>query len=318
MIIPAIYLFSLSYSKNFVHGWRQWLILMPLVVLPIYFYLARPLLRVKPLILVLGVTAATSVVLHYLVGFGWISITIKTTVPLSIFHRAEINSWIWWSAALMMILAFPVRHFAQILSLILILGLMHLGQVGLLILLAIAVFSYSFGLLPKTTFNAGLFFIAMPCLVLLGIIFFDVFTKNIFILGDTILNAYRKNDWQQTVLDYGHEAQYSLNQWWKHAINGVGLGDYVDAMWNEYHDHNQHIPAVPAQQIGHMLVSTGLLAFGAIYGIIRYYIHSSPREIVAVVVCLLGLIFFMPFFSQVSTTAFTLALLLIVLASDHR
>ena len=45
--IPAVYLFSLFYGRDFIRGWNQWLNMVPLIVLSLYFFVFRAHLKLS-------------------------------------------------------------------------------------------------------------------------------------------------------------------------------------------------------------------------------------------------------------------------------
>jgi len=294
--IPVVYLFSLFYCRDFYRGWNQWLTMAPVTVLSIYFFVFKN--QLNKAVLVRGILIATglSVLAHVLLPvFNW-SDWINEEPPRSFFHTLEQNSWILWSAALVGLLCLKRPAIKFIIFILIEIALLYSGSVGLAVFILIF---YGVHVVQEgdSIRNLGVqWALTLPILFIISISFFTSFYETVASFFE-----YR--------IRYSNEIVFSWNQFLRHPLSGVGLGDYIHAMWNEYNSHNLPNPDKPHFQFLHLLVSTGVLALVPVYLIWKSSLIERRPVFTITVFMLLGLLFFAPFTSQVSCSVFILPLL---------
>ncbi|MEO5583140.1 MAG: hypothetical protein ABIR66_10635, partial [Saprospiraceae bacterium] len=180
ILIPLIYFVSLSYSRNFYRGWGQWQILLPLIILPLFFKLFSFLrFRIKPGT-VYVITCSVCILLHTIPYTFWSSQFIKLLAPTSLFYTPVQNSWIWWAALMTLILKPDKVKADQLFMMILLTGMMYLGQVGLLLLFyimyVIKEWRQDRDELSEMLTRVMIF---LPLLFILGWIFFPAFQNSV-------------------------------------------------------------------------------------------------------------------------------------------
>ncbi len=298
LVIPIVYLFTLFYCRDFYRGWNQWLNMAPLTVLSIYFFVFKN--QLKRSILVQGILIATgmSMLCHVLFPiFKWSAWVIEE-LPWSFFHSREQNSWILWSASLVGVV-FIKRPVLRFVFFILIeIAFLYFGSARFAIFILLF---YSVTVAAEGHSIRNLVVQCALSLPLICIISYVLFTA----FHDTILS------FSGYVISYSNEISFSWNQMLKHPLTGVGLGDYIHAMWNEYNDHNLPSPDKPNFQFLHLMVSTGVLSFIPVYWIWKNNLTERNPVFTITIFMLLGLLFFAPFTSQVSCSAFILPFLVI-------
>lgn len=298
--IPAVYLFSLFYCRDFNRGWNQWLNISPLIVLCIYFYVFNH--HLQKAILLRGFLSAIvlSIFCHLVFTVFQLDVWMKPGSTKSFFHSAEQNTWLIWAAAILTILFIKNKVLQPLLLFFFEFALLYFGSIPK------AIFLLIFYIVIKNMQGVSIrilaiqLVLAFPLLFIISYAFFPTFNSVLFESLDQIMKS--KN-----------EVVFSWYQFLKHPITGVGLGDYIHAMWNEYNDHSLTNPDKPYFQFLHLLVSTGLLAFLPFYLIWnKYRFESYPVNILALFL-FVSLLFFAPFVSQVSCSAFMIPLLITTL-----
>lgn len=195
---------------------------------------------------------------------------------------------------------------------ILVIGLMYFGQIGFL---CIAYFLY---LIMEwkierdemaDLLNRAMIF--LPVFFILGWIFFNDFQNSVNNLTAALLSLYTGEEVLGPVKWFMLDARASFLQWWMHPFAGVGIGDYTDAMWNQYQALKLDPPPnAPFQQINHMMVSAGILVLPVlVYIWHKYSTDIKPIKIIAKVL-IVSLILFAPFESQISSFVFLFPILL--------
>jgi hypothetical protein len=312
MLIPGLYFISLLYSANFDRGWHHILILWPLIVLPLFFIIADLRETKQRLITLLAASAVCSVLFHLIPTSYWPVDWVHLSGTRSLFFSSTQNSWIWWSALLTLILKKDKTIWADLAMCVLVIGLMYLGQIGFLFI------SYLLYLIEgwKTDrdelmdlLNRAMIF--LPVFFILGWIFFNDFQHAINNLSEAILSLYTREEILGPVKWFALDARASFAQWWNHPFTGVGVGDYTDAMWNQYQAFKMDPPPyAPYQQINHMLVSAGILTLPAL-GYIWYRSSVAASQVKNICkVLILSLVIYAPFESQINAFVFLLPLLL--------
>ncbi|MEP7321632.1 MAG: hypothetical protein ABI761_06920 [Saprospiraceae bacterium] len=318
MLIPLVYFISLSYSRNFHRGWEQWQILLPLIVLPIFFELfSFQSMRIKPGT-VYVIACVISILLHFIPYTIWPAQLVKSLGPTSLFFTPVQNSWIWWSAIMTLILKTDKVKADQLFMMILLSAMMYLGQVGLLLLVYIMYVIKEWKqdrdelseMLTRVMIFLPLFFIS-------GWIFFPAFQNSVLNIGYALLSLYTKEEVVGPVKWFITDATCTIQQWWLHPLSGVGIGDYIDAMWNQYQSIKLDLPEAPYQQIGHMLLSGGMMFLIVFFLIWNAYRSSDRYTKSLVAILLVTMIFFAPLNSQISAFVFLLPLFFTTMNTSH-
>lgn len=294
--IPAVYLFSLFYGRDFIRGWNQWLNMVPLIVLSLYFFVFRAHLKKHYLVIGFITAVLVSVVGHVLLPVslpGWI----KGTIPISLFHTADQNSWIIWAAAILSIDYIDNKLIKVLLFLIFELALLYFGSIRL------AAFAWIFYIIHCLSQKISIKELAVQLVTSFPIV---------IIISYTLFPSFNLTVSQVSEYSFKlkNEIVFSWYQFLKHPITGVGIGDYLHAMWNEYNDHNLTNPDKPFFQFFHLLVSTGLVGLWPLYMIWNTLRLDRIPAVMLTLFFLTCLLFFAPFTSQVSCSAFILPFLI--------
>ena len=295
--IPAVYMFSLFYCRDFLRGWNQWLNMVPLIVLCFYFFVFSAHLKKQYLVFGFISAVLASIAGHILFPVFQLPGWIKGTTPISFFHAADHNSWIIWAAAIIAIDYIKNKLVKVLLFLIFELALLYFGSIRL------AVFVWIFYIIHFLTRKISIKELAVqmvtvfPILVIISYTLFPSFNAVLAQVPEYSLKI--KN-----------EIVFSWYQFIKHPITGVGIGDYLHAMWNEYNDHKLTNPDKPFLQFFHLVVSTGLVGLWALYMILKTLRIENTPVFMLTLYFFACFLFFAPFTSQVSCSAFILPFLI--------
>ncbi|MBK6818045.1 MAG: hypothetical protein KA109_12890 [Saprospiraceae bacterium] len=309
-LIPIAYLLSLFYTHDFMRGWHQWTNMTPLLILPLFFkFLIREEEKPK-LIIGFAIACSTSVLLHFWAHHGLHLFSWHSTSPLTLFYTASKNAWIWWSALVLLIL-YKRTWLHIILMLILGIGLMYLGYLSLLISAGIWYIISDrkrLGAGPNDLWvKLGVF---LPTIFLSAWVLFDASHSTLLMWYETGLSFYTKSNMPLMAEAYFQDAHFSINQWWMHPFNGVGLGDYIHAMWNEYNTHGLQVPDSPAQGFLHFAVSCGMIAVVALVMIYKSYNDHHKTALPLAIFLILHFVVFVPLISTISAAVLLLPILL--------
>lgn len=295
--IPLVYLLSLLYSRDFQKGWYDWVKMSPVLVLPLFYNLFQNEINQNRWWWKLYIGGiALQGVFHLL--FNWYNISLhwkRESFPISLFYFKDQQSWIIWSGILIACIALQKMSHRKVAVGILLLylnyfGLVHIAGSAVIFYFLMEVFYWKTTLksiLVDILFICGLHFVSFQC--------FESFRNGLSQLGAFISTGFT-------------EIKYSYNQFNSHPMNGVGLGQFIHAMWNEYNVHQVSMPEKYKFQFFHGLVSTGLVFFLPVVLVFRKYEKSMILIRMVGLYTLIILFLFSPFQSQVSAMAYILPL----------
>jgi len=311
-VIPLIYGISILYSHDYHRALNQWLNLSPLFVMPLAFLTFRLDQNISRFRVISGLALCVSIVIHILVNAGLFDLGSKEAAMGSFFHDREKNAWIFWAGFLSWLGGQEHKIMNRFFQSALFLGLLYFGNLTLILLAAFC------WLAAESTFTGRGFKLAGPGILIFGgsmvmfaLVFFPSFSMALQEAGQNILALAGRTSVSPGLQEYFIHLKMGFLQWWTHPFAGTGIGDYIHAMWNEYHDHGMEAPNYPHSQWVHLLVSTGMMAFGAGWILIRSWkpLTGTQRLILALV--LTSFLFMAPLKSQISATALMMAVLLI-------
>ncbi len=296
MILPIICLFSLSYSQDYHRGWNEWLCMIPLLVLPLFLSTFDFSESFRIFSKVFIVAILISVLAHFTSTLGFDSLKRQRMATISLFFSIENNGWIAWSFGIISFFISRNKYIKVSLIFIALCCLGYLGQTLLIISLMLFYFC-------NICFENGPSILkkAISILILIAIIVFIYFSSSLIQQDFSLLptNA------DQFLI----ELKFSLNQWWEHPLNGVGYGNYIHAMWNEYNEHQMQSPLSYTMDFFHLLVSLGILAIVGFYMVIKSYFIKSKGLNINGIYFIACFFYLTPCISQVSTASFTIALI---------
>lgn len=311
-MIPLIYGISILYSHDVNRALNQWLNMAPLLILPAYFLVFDLAKKNSVLRKFAGLALCGSLLVHALINAGLLSLPSKETGMASFFHDSEKNAWILWAGFLACLGVKDRTIVFRVFQSVLFLGLMYFGHLTLMILAALCWF------ISEHRFKGGdLKFIGQMILILGGsmgmfaLVFFPAFSLSVQKAGQTVLAMTGRSSIGPDLTDYIVHLKMGIIQWWTHPITGTGLGDYIHAMWNEYHGRGLEAPNYPHSQLIHLLVSTGMMTVWAAWVLIRSWKPMPGIHRIFLGLILASFIFMAPLKSQISATALMIAVLLI-------
>jgi len=312
LVIPLFYGISILYSNEFTRAINQWLILAPLLILPPFFSLFDLTKTrenwIKCYVLVILLVG----LIQWLSAQGYLTLVNKEPGMVSVFYDSEKHSFIIWSAILLAGWYNPNSRFWVWTTPVLFLNLFYYGHISLILITGITY------LVMQLKIAENALSLVIPRALIFGtaififsLVYFSTFRTQLSEALFNIVAVYTREAWTKQAIDYLSDLKFSFAQWLKHPFTGVGLGDYVDAIWNEYHDHGLEAPEDPRSQFMHFLVSAGLSGLAAFYIIMSSWRKSGCVVILYLILASSVLFIAAPFKSQVSASAFMIAVLLL-------
>lgn len=311
-MIPLIYGISILYSHDLTRAFNQWLNMAPLLVLPLFFLVFDLNKKLSGFRMVTGLALCGSLVAHAMVNAGIISLSTKESGMFSLFHDSEKNAWIFWAGFMSWIGAQERPAVIRVFQWALFLGLLYFGNLWLILLAAISWF------VSETRFKGislpligPMILIAGGSMVVFALVFFPAFTVSLREAGQNVLAITGQTSASPGLNDFFVHLRMGMIQWWTHPFAGTGVGDYIHAMWNEYHVHGLEAPNYPHSQLIHLLVSTGIMTVGAAWALVKSWKPLPANHRIILALILASFVFMAPLKSQISSTALMIAVLLI-------
>jgi len=309
--IPFVYAISVLYSANFDRGINQFLNLTPVLLLPLFFIQST----IKNWLELLSKAYTASILLVSLINilsiFQILPLDSKETTVSSLFHDAEKTSFIIWSGILLGCRSSSSSRFWLWTTPLLFINLFYYGHIVLIFMASSTYLLLQ--LLPASRQRPDMvsrILIFGTFIIILSLVYFNTFRTH---LADAMFNLvaiYTNEAWTSGMSGFLIDLKFSFIQWIKHPFTGVGLGDYLDAIWNEYRDHGKEAPGYPYSQLMHILVSCGAMTFWVVWVLISSWIKYSRNRFLFFILIASILVFAAPFKSQVTATAFMLAVIL--------
>lgn len=311
-MIPLIYGISILYSHDFNRAINQWLNMAPLLVLPAYYMVFDLDKKNSSFRTITGLALCGSLLVHAIVNAGLVSLGSKEAGLASFFYDSEKNAWIFWAGFLTWLGVRDRTVINRFFQSVLFLGLLYFGNLTLIILAAFCWF------ISEQRFKGRDYKFIGPMILIVGgsmgmfaLVFFPAFSVSLQEAGQNVLAMTGRGSASQDLTEYFVHLKMGIIQWWTHPFTGTGVGDYIHAMWNEYHRYGLEAPNYPHSQLIHLFVSTGMMTIGACWILIRSWKPLPGIHRIFLALILASFIFMAPLKSQISSTALMIAVLLI-------
>lgn len=311
LAIPFIYGISILYSREFKQAIHQWLNLLPLVILPLFF--AIPLPKKMTVLLVQAYVLSILIVglLHLTGSFQFLSRTETVPTYISLLPDAEKYSFIIWSGILLSGFQSTGSRFWSWVTPLLFINLCYFGHLGLIVASCSTYLIIQLLHTPqRSTEIVSKALIFGSFIFILSLVYFTAFRQQVTDVLYNLAAIYTREAWTPGITTFFEEIKINFIQWTKHPFTGVGVGDYVDAIWNEYHDHGKEAPLHYSSQIMHMLVSTGFMALWVAWISGSYWMKLDRNRMIYFLLVISILFFTSPFNSLATSSAFMIAILL--------
>lgn len=312
LMIPLFYGISIFYSRDFGRAANQWLNLAPVLLLPLFFTVGDLKINREKLLKTYVICVLMVGLLQLVTALGMIAWNSQDPAMTSVIYDPEKHSFIIWSAIALSSWYSSRSVFWQIAVPLLFLNLFYYGQVDLILLSCL---SYLVILMTQQHRKSRPIFaqtlIFGTGVSIISLVFFKVFRAN---LSDGLYNLvaiYTGENWTNRMSAFITDLRFSWYQWLKHPLTGVGIGDYADAIWNEYHQHNLEAPGYPHTQVLHFLVCAGSAAIFVLFSLVLSWRKMAWSKMVYLLLAIVVMIFAAPFKSQVTSTAFMLMVLML-------
>jgi hypothetical protein len=311
LLIPLIYGISTLYSRVLEQAFHQWLNLLPMVILPLFFALPLPKKMTGLLTQAYILSILIAGLLHLTGLFQFITPEGDASTANSQLPDADAYSLIIWSGILVSALQNRSSLFWSSVIPLLFINLCYFGPLSLIVASCLTYLVIQFLQTPqRSSVILSRTLIVGSFIVILSLVYFTSFRHQV---SDSLYNLaaiYTREAWTPGITGFFEEIKFNFTQWAKHPFTGVGVGDYIDAIWNEYHDQEKEAPKHYSSQFMHMLVSTGLMALWFAWISVSYWIKSERNQTIFLLLVISVLFFTTPFNSQATTSAFMIAILL--------
>jgi len=306
--IPFVYAISVFYSANFERGINQFLNLTPVLLLPLFFILTtlKNWFECLAKIYILSILLVS--LLNVLTIFQILPWDSKEVTVSSLFYDAEKTSFIIWSGILLACRPGSFSRFWLWSTPLLFINLFYYGHMVLIFLASLTFLLIQ--LRPASQQRPEMvsrILIFGTFIFILSLVYFTTFRMHLAEALYNLVAIYTNEAWTSGMSGFLFDLKFSFAQWIKHPFNGVGIGDYVDAIWNEYRDHGKEAPAYPLSQLMHMLVSSGAMTIWVVWVLVSSRMKYDRSRLLFFLMTVSILLFAAPFKSQVTATAFMLA-----------